>query len=157
MKHPQPDDTFTLRPATAVDQPTIRQLIRAVGINPLGLHWSRFWVAVTASHRLIGCGQVKSHRDGSWELASIAVEADWRGCGVARALITQLLAGHTGPLWLTCMDRLIPLYAQFGFVEVTATADMPPYFRRISYLFRLITRCSSSEEYLAVMHRPTAR
>ena len=35
-----------LRPATAADFPAIRALIRRVRINPYGLDWRRFLVAV---------------------------------------------------------------------------------------------------------------
>jgi N-acetylglutamate synthase-like GNAT family acetyltransferase len=143
--------SFRLRPATAVDQPAIKQLIRDAGINPLGLHWSRFLVAVDNRDALIGCGQVKAHGDGSRELASIAVVPAWRGQEVARALIEALLAQHGPPLWLTCMDRLVPFYARFGFSEVESAEQMPPYFRRAARFFNLYLRLSAGNGRLAVM------
>lgn len=143
---------FSLRPATAVDQPTIKALIRAVGINPLGLNWRRFLVAVDAQDTLIGCGQVKPHRDGTRELASIAVDPNWRRQGVARALIEALMARESPPLWLTCASPRVPLYLRFGFREVEDTAVMPPTFRRYTRLFRLFqTITRQNNIYLAVM------
>ena len=64
---------FTVRPATREDFPAIRSLIHTVRINPTGLGWRRFLVAVTPQGRLLGCGQIKLHADGSREMASIAV------------------------------------------------------------------------------------
>src|SRR3989304_5329525 len=66
-------DELRLRPETAADAGAIRSLIFRVGINPRGLDWRRFQVAVDPGGRLVGCGQVKPHADGSRELASIAV------------------------------------------------------------------------------------
>ncbi len=126
----------TLRPATKDDFPAIRALIYAARINPLGLDWRRFVLAVDEGGAPIGCGQVKTHRDGSRELASIAVQPAWRGQGVARAIIQHLLAAHPPPLYLTCRPSLGPFYEKFGF-RVIAEPEMPPYFRRIKRLARL--------------------
>lgn len=144
---------YHLRAATAADQKAIKALIRAARINPLGIDWRRFVVAVDAQGALLGCGQVKLHRDGSRELASIAVARAWRKQGVARTIIHYLLQTHPAPLWLTCLSRLIPFYAQFGFREVTDAAQMPPYFRRVYRLYNLFARGQRPEGYLAVMVR----
>lgn len=143
---------FTLRPATAVDQPAIKTLIRTVGINPLGLDWRRFLVAVDAGGALIGCGQVKPHRDGARELASIAVEKAWRRQGVARAIIEALMAREAPPLWLTCASPRVPFYSRFGFSEVRDRDAMPADFRRMTRLFRLYQTVTRRHDlYLAVM------
>lgn len=143
--------SYRLRTAQASDQEGIRSLIRAVRINPMGIHWQRFVIAVDAADTLIGCGQVKQHGDGSRELASIAVVRSWRKQGVARAIIQHLLQAQPHPLWLTCISRLIPFYTQFGFHEVTDTAEMPLYFRWVCRLYRLFARGKQSQIYLAVM------
>jgi N-acetylglutamate synthase-like GNAT family acetyltransferase len=142
--------SYHLRAATSAQQGEIKALVRAVRINPLGLDWRRFVVALDENGAVIGCGQVKPHRDGSWELASIAVAPAWRGRGVARAIIKYLLSNSSRPLWLTCVSTLAPFYARFGFREVIALADMPPYFRRVSWLFRLLA-CLSPANSLSVM------
>lgn len=144
---------YRLRAAEAREQQAIKGLVRAVRINPLGIHWQRFIVAVDADNALIGCGQVKQHRDGSRELASIAVVTAWRKRGVARAIIVYLLHAHPAPLWLTCMSQLVPFYEQFDFQEVKDTAQMPPYFRRIYRLYNLFTRGRRTGGYLAIMVR----
>lgn len=133
----------------------IKALIRAVQINPIGLKWPRFLVAVTLGGELIGCGQVKPHRDGLRELASVAVKKAWRNQGIASAIIEALLAGHPAPIWLTCANRLIPFYEQFGFSEVIRYRDMPFYFRLAKFAFRLYQIFTRTDAYLAVMVNET--
>jgi len=147
-----PEPAFTLRPARKEDSRAIRSLILRVGINPTGLDWRRFLLAVLADGKMIGCGQIKPHSDGSSELASIAVHPDWRGCGVARAIIEDLLASHRGELFLTCRSRLGPLYEKFGFRTV-AEPEMPPYFQRVARLARRLSFTGLFPVDLLVMKR----
>ncbi len=142
---------FSIQPATKEHQPAIKALIHEANINPMGLKWERFLVALDNDGVLIGCGQVKPHGDGSRELASIAVAREWRNQGIARAIIKELTEQHPLPLWLTCMSRLVPFYEQFGFVEMVDRKQMPPYFRRAVQFFPLYARLMSVQGYLAVM------
>lgn len=121
---------YTLRPAAAQDFPAIRKLIRQVGINPLGLRWQRFTLAVDGDGGIIGCGQVKPHSDGSRELASIAVVSTRRREGVASAVIHHLLQQENSRLFLTCRAGLGPYYQRFGF-QAASFAALSPYFRRL--------------------------
>lgn len=142
---------YQLRPAVKTDQAAIKALIKEVGINPLGLKWERFITAVDENGRIIGCGQVKPHRDGSRELASIAVVKEWRKRGIARAIIQELQKVYGRPLWLTCVDKLTPFYQPFGFVEITDPGHMPPYFRRAKHFFNLYLKLTRHKRRLAVM------
>jgi N-acetylglutamate synthase-like GNAT family acetyltransferase len=129
---------FTLRPANAADDRTIKSLVRASNINPLGIHWQRFLVAEDAG-RIIGIGQIKAHGDGSRELASIATAPDRQGEGIATAIIESLLVTactSSSPLYLTCRIYMGPFYERFGFREVERLDDMPPYFRRLMSIAR---------------------
>ncbi|MEW6505766.1 MAG: GNAT family N-acetyltransferase, partial [Chloroflexota bacterium] len=126
------------------DARQIRRLIYSERLNPLGLDWRRFWLAVDESGKMIGCGQVKPHWDGSRELASIAVVRNWRGRGVASAIIRQLLAENPPPLYLTCRAELTGFYARFGFQEAGNPAELPPYFRQVARLSRWL-RCLSRQ------------
>lgn len=141
----------TYRPATKEDQKAIKSLIRAVQINPIGLKWQQFIVAVGEDGRLIGCGQIKPHWGGSRELASIAVQKEWRRQGIAANIIQQLLADAPSPVWLTCMNKLVPFYEQFGFLEVTDGRIMPLYFRLAHSFFSLFQRFTRLPGYLAIM------
>ena len=128
---------YKLRPSCAEDFNAIRKLIHQVGINPMGLHWERFLLAVDAEGEMIGCGQIKIHNDGSHELASIAVIDSWRNQGVASEIIRDLMEGNTGQLFLTCRAGLGSFYQRFGFRQATP-AELPPYFRRLSRLVGLL-------------------
>ena len=139
------------RRATAKDGGAIRALILSVGINPRGLDWRRFIVAVDERHRVVGCGQVKPHADGSRELASIAVRQKVRKRGVASELVRRLMDENGPPLWLMCRSALIGFYQRFGFVAVDDPALMPRYFQRVHKLAALAGRLLPSDGRLAVM------
>ena len=139
-----------LRPATDREAGRIRSLILRVRINPTQLDWRRFVVAVDPAGRLVGCGQVKPHRDGSRELASIAVRPAWRRRQVASAIVAELQRLHPPPLWLTCRPKLIGFYERLGFQIVEQPDAMPRYFQKIVRLARLGDWLGSGER-LAVM------
>jgi N-acetylglutamate synthase-like GNAT family acetyltransferase len=145
--------SLTYRHAQASDEAAIKALIRAVNINPMGLKWPRFLVAVAENGELIGCGQIKPHRDGSRELASIAVQKAWRRQGIAAEIIQRLLADEPPPVWLTCIDRLVPFYEQFGFVEVKDGdgRSLPRTYRFIRTVFKPVQKLSRIPGYLAIM------
>ena len=129
---------FTLRPATETEAPFIKDLIHRVGINPMDLDWRRFVVAVDNSGRMIGCGQLKPHGSNLIELASIAVETEFRHQGIARAVIEHLIAHAPRPLYLTCRSRLGSFYEKWGFRSI-GPDEMPTYFRRLWRLAGLMT------------------
>jgi len=124
---------YTLRPARETDSPSIKQLIYAGEINPMGLDWKRFVVAVSPNGKVVGCGQLKPHGKETLELASIVVSSGYRNQGIARAIIEHLLADSPRPLYLMCRSRLEPLYEKFGFRSISSE-EMPRYFQRISKL-----------------------
>ncbi len=141
---------YTLRPAVEAEAAAIQDLIHLVGINPTGLDWRRFLVAVTPEGQIIGCGQLKPHGRDLLELASIAVLPDHRGEGIARAVIERLLTGSPRPLYLTCISSLEPFYERFGFSAIEYD-QMPRYFQRLSKLAGLVFTLSRRGETLSVM------
>ena len=52
---------YSIRPALESESTQIKDLINLVGINPTGLDWKRFIVAVNDSGQVIACGQIKPH------------------------------------------------------------------------------------------------
>lgn len=141
---------FTLRPATEADFPAIRRLVHDVQINPMGLDWHRFVLAVSPFGEMLGCGQLKQHGDDSVELASIAVKPPYRRQGVAGAIIEQLIQDASRPIYLTCRSSLGSFYEKWGFRAV-GRDEMTPYFRRLSRLVNLMPAFAGAGETLLVM------
>lgn len=141
---------FPTRAANRADAAPIRRLVRRGGINPLGLDWERFIVAVNEDGRVISCGQVKTHKDGSRELASIVTDPQWRGQGAARTVIERLLELHPGNLYLTCRSSLDGFYRKFGF-EPVSWKEMPLYFRAAFVLVNALHKAGLLPERLLVM------
>jgi N-acetylglutamate synthase-like GNAT family acetyltransferase len=127
---------YEIRPALESESAQIKDLIHLVGINPTGLDWRRFIVAVNERGEVIACGQVKPHGRGNeiLEMASIATHPGHRGQGLARGIIEALLEKTPRPLYLMCMDHNGPMYEKFGFVTIPHE-QMPRYFQRIKKLF----------------------
>ena len=141
---------YNLRRATQQDDAAIKALIHQVGINPMGLDWHHFLLAVDEKDRMIGCGQIKPHFDGTCELASIAVAPERRGQGIARAVIEALLAENSPPLYLTCRSVLSSMYEKFGF-RLLQRSELTPYFKRIWRLAGLMHRLNAEIGPLAIM------
>jgi N-acetylglutamate synthase-like GNAT family acetyltransferase len=105
----------------------------------MDLGWPNFVMAEDGG-AIVGLGQVKPHRDGSRELASIAVVPTRQGQGIGSAVIEALMARETSAvLHLTCRSELQGFYERFGFVRLKA-ADYTPYFRRTIPIVNIIGR-----------------
>jgi N-acetylglutamate synthase-like GNAT family acetyltransferase len=143
-------ENFSVRPALTVESPQIKGLINLVGINPTGLDWRRFIVAVNDNGQVVACGQIKPHGENIRELASIAVRPEFRGLGLARAVIEMLLLESPKPLYLMCMSHNGPMYEKFGF-QVLEGRQLPRYFARIKKIFNIADVFKKSGEELLVM------
>jgi N-acetylglutamate synthase-like GNAT family acetyltransferase len=141
---------YSIRPAQETDAAQIRDLIHLVGINPTGLDWKRFIVAVNERDEMLGCGQLKPHGQDIHEMASIAVYPEHQGKGIGRAIIEHLLEDSPRPLYLMCESSNGPLYEKFGFRAIPYE-EMPRYFQRISKLAGLVTTLARREERLLIM------
>ena len=119
---------LAIRDAAVNDAATIRRIVRAANINPTGLDWPRFVVAEDGGG-IVGVGQVKQHRDGTRELASIAVIPERQGKGIGSTIIRELLGRETGVVHLTCRSQLQGYYQRFGFMRLEPS-EYPPYFAR---------------------------
>ena len=144
---------ITLRPAVEADQPRIVAIIRAAQINPMDLKWPNFVLAVDdTTGEVVGTGQIKTHRDGSRELASIAVVPEYRRRGIAHQIVQHLIARNTGALFLTCRSDMEKLYAPFGFRTI-GEREMTPYFRRLNKIAGAVGFLSRGDVKLLVMKR----
>ena len=141
---------YCIRPALESESTQIKDLINLVGINPTGLDWKRFIVAVNDRDQVIACGQIKPHGADIRELASIAVHPEYRGQGIARAVIEKLLRENPKPMYLMCISHNGQMYEKFGF-QVIAEKQMPRYFARIKKLFNIADVFRKSGEELFVM------
>ena len=144
---------ISLRSAIAADQKTIVRIVREAQINPADIKWRQFTVAVDDdTGEIVSIGQIKKHGDGSEELASIATVPAYQRRGLAHQVIERLIAGHTGRLFLTCLNTMSPFYEQFGF-RVIDKQEMTPYYRRLVKLVNAYEVLSSSGRSLNVMLR----
>lgn len=141
---------YEVRPALESESSQIKRLIHEGGINPTGLDWRRFLVAVEESGQVIGCGQLKPHGQDILELASIAVTPSYQKQGVARKIIERLLEQSPRPLYLMCIEHNGPMYEKFGFRAIELD-EMPRYFRRMRKLFDLSKALRKIDEGLWVM------
>ena len=121
-------EKVTIRPATAEDQAAITDLIHRARLNPRDLDWRRFVVAVADDH-VVGVAQLRTHRQGTRELASVAVESSLRGSGVGSGLVETFITGAEGTLYLMTRRETEGYFARFGFETVEA-ASTPADFRR---------------------------
>ena len=112
---------ITLRPATQADEKKIKDLIHEVQINPMNLDWPRFIVAEDDG-AFVGCVQIKPHKDGTRELASLAVTPSRQGSGIGSVLVKALLERERGELYLMCLKPMVTYYQCFGFEEVPEAA-----------------------------------
>jgi amino-acid N-acetyltransferase len=142
--------SFQIRHASKEDFKVIRSLVRNARLNPTSLDWRRFLVAVSSDEAVVACGQVKFHSGGIREIASIVVAPEFRGLGIARSIIENLISNHEKPLYLMCRSSLEGFYMHFGFHALSREA-MPTYFRRISTLAGMFFRFRPGGETLLIM------
>jgi N-acetylglutamate synthase-like GNAT family acetyltransferase len=161
MPAPQPPGqgtrTIAIRPATMADQPTIKAMVQAERLNPLGLDWRRFIVAEDQGH-IVGIGQIKPHGP-LRELASIVVVPKRQHQGIGRQIVTALLAQETGAVYLMCEPRRESFYERFGFAPLQLDR-MPGYFKlmywlSIAYSLWLALRRGALHDFgaISIMHR----
>lgn len=129
---------FGLRHATHADCSDIRKIIRDSHLNPTGIRYHRFVVAVNPVGKVIGCGEIKPRSIGILELASIAVIDIYRKRGVARHIIECLLEHEPKrPIYVICRLEMRVFYEKFGF-RVLALGEMPLYYRVLILVNRLL-------------------
>ena len=111
--------SLAIRAATADDQSAIVGLVHSERLNPHGLDWSNFVVAVDGDE-LIGAAQIRRHKDGSRELGSLVVDRSHRRQGLASRLIDTLLAAEAGRVLVITGKVRAAYFARWGFRPTTS-------------------------------------
>ena len=65
--------------------------------------------------RLVGVATLVPDGSGSWQLRGMAVESEWQGRGVGRALLKEA-AVRVSPLWAHARDTALGFYERLGWV-----------------------------------------
>ena len=112
---------ISIRRATERDQQSIRASVHSERLNPTGINWANFLVAVMGG-RIIGAVQMRKHSDGSNELGSLVVTKEARGHGIASRLIDVLLAEEREPVWVITAEPYAGAYSRWGFEQIEARA-----------------------------------
>lgn len=132
---------INIRPARLEDQETIVSFVRQAKINPRNLHWQNFLVA-EEDHKIVGIRQIKTHAQGTREVASGFVLPEYRRQGISARLMNALLARETGPLYTMVNEKRAPYYEQFGFRRVDVS-QLPPDFLKEYRIGRIVTSLMS--------------
>ena len=142
----------TIREARKKDRWKIRYLVWCACLNPTDLDWRRFVVGVDTSEKVVACGQIKIHGDGSKELASLVVSPKYRGRGLAQRIIEYLTCDIEDIIYLICKGSLAGFYRKFGFA-VVKRKDLPSYFKRIFGLIPFFIDNKDKKNGFLVMSR----
>lgn len=117
---------FQIRPAQESDRDTLRRMVMRERLDPTSIKWERFLVA-EYENTIIAIGQIKQ-LSGCQELGSLVTLPQYRGQGVAGAIIQALEARAERPLYLLCRSTMVSFYKRFGY-EVIKRGDAPMALR----------------------------
>ena len=131
----------TVRRAHTADQPTITAIVRRGRLNPADLQWQRFVIAERDGHA-VGVAQLRAHPDGCTELASLVVEPDSRGHGIAAQMVDALLAEERAPVYALIDRRFVDHFARWRFALVDPR-QLPRSVLRIYRVGRVVTAVGS--------------
>ncbi|MBE2267456.1 MAG: GNAT family N-acetyltransferase [Anaerolinea sp.] len=121
---------YTIRPATANDAETIRNMVRSAPLNPNAVDWRYFMVLeiVEDEKPVIASIAMIHPQDTIHELDSVVTRPEYRGRGYAPAVITAFLERSPRPVYLLAETDLIAFYERLGF-RVFDPQDAPAVMR----------------------------
>ncbi|GMH35175.1 hypothetical protein BSKO_03043 [Bryopsis sp. KO-2023] len=122
-------DLWSFRKGRESDLDTIRKMIWAERMNPLGLDHNRFLVAVGDDGDLLGFAQVEAkpseEKKEYVEFRTLIVKDQARGDGLGSALAKELLEKYPeDDVYMTTIGSSTDFYERLGFKEVQEK-DMP--------------------------------
>jgi N-acetylglutamate synthase-like GNAT family acetyltransferase len=88
-----------VRKALPEDIPSAAGLVERLGLDYPGMESDALWIAEDGRGRIVGAVALKKHPD-CLELCALGVDPDFRGKGVARALVEALMAEAPGDVHL---------------------------------------------------------
>lgn len=107
--------------AEANDILEVRELLQSARGDTSNISFEQFVVAKD-NDKLIGCVRIKKLEDEVLELASLAVEEEYRGQGIGKKLVEEVLKQQTKrPVYLMCFKDRKGFYDKVGFEEIEAT------------------------------------
>lgn len=130
-----------LRPATRADEPAIHALVRRERLNPAGLDWPHFTVAVGEDGAIVGAVQLRRHADGSRELGSFVVAGDARGRGIGGRLLDVLLKRTRNSVHMITASVHAEHYRRWGFHPIEP--QQAPHAVRFNYRIGRLARVLS--------------
>jgi N-acetylglutamate synthase-like GNAT family acetyltransferase len=130
-----------IRKADQGDQAAITTIVRRAHLNPRGLAWRGFVVA-ERNGSIVGVAQVRVHRDGTHELASLVVRPSLQGRGIASRMIAALLADDRGEMYTLIDRRFADHFRQWGFLPVDS-GRLPRSMLRTYRIGRVVTGIAS--------------
>jgi len=123
------DPAVRIRQGLAEDLPAIGRIQAA---SPEASQWNvreylEYDLRVAAiSSQIAGFAVTRQVAEGESELLNLAVDPAFRRLGVARSLLTNVMARHPGNLWLEVRESHAAarnLYKKLGFCEVAIRQD----------------------------------
>jgi amino-acid N-acetyltransferase len=144
-----------VRRARPDDQAVITAMVRRARLNPAGLHWEQFVVG-ERDGRAVGVAQLRRHRDGTVELASLVVEPGAREHGIATQLVDALLASEMAAVYALIDRRFVDHFARWGFRQV-GPSELPRSVSRTYVIGRAVTTLGSLLRWQRIRIVPLVR
>jgi N-acetylglutamate synthase-like GNAT family acetyltransferase len=80
--------------------------------------WRHYRVACSPTGEIVGAASLQPQSGGRAELRGLTVTPEWRGCGIAGALVNEVIdAAERSSLDVLCVTRFPDFFGRFGFRE----------------------------------------
>ena len=110
--------------AILIDVSEIKILLQSVRGDTSNIYFDQFVVAKDGD-KLVGCVRIKKMENNVLELASLAVSENYRGQGIGKKLVEEILrVQKERPVYLMCFRDKKGFYTKSGFEEIKAS-DLP--------------------------------
>lgn len=118
---------MAIRAGEPADQASINDMVAGDRLNPMTVNAENFLLA-TDRGVILGAVQLRRHADHAHELATLVVEREHRGRGIASRLIEALLVRQRAPVFMITGRAHTDHYSRWGFRPI-ARRDAPASIR----------------------------